>query len=131
VQAVEKLLLNTPHCRDKRELAWLPAFGLENASLSLGPFSIGALPLPTLGAAVLVIFVLNRLLYSTLIGRAFRAVSDDSTTAQLMGVSNGTIFAVAMGLALALCTVAALFLGAQANFDPTIGPGSPGSSIGY
>ena len=88
-----------------------------------GPFPVGALPLMTLGAAMLVIFLLNRLLYATAIGRAFRAVSDDSTTAQLMGVSNGTIFGVAMGLALALCAVAALFLGARANFDPTIGPG--------
>ena len=101
----------------------LPAFGLENASLLLGPFPIGVLPLMTLAAAVLVIFLLNRFLYATAIGRAFRAVSDDSTTAQLMGVSNGRIFGVAMGLALALCTVAALFLGARANFDPTIGPG--------
>jgi branched-chain amino acid transport system permease protein len=101
----------------------LPAFGLENASLALGPFSIGVLPLMTLGAAILVIFLLNQLLYATPIGRAFRAVSDDSTTAQLMGVSNARIFGVAMGLALAVCAVAALFLGARANFDPAIGPG--------
>jgi branched-chain amino acid transport system permease protein len=101
----------------------LPAFGLENASLVLGPFSVGVLPLMTLSAAVLVIFLLNRLLYSAAIGRAFRAVSDDSTTAQLMGVSNTRVFGVAMGLALAVCAVAALFLGARANFDPTVGPG--------
>jgi branched-chain amino acid transport system permease protein len=101
----------------------LPAFGLENASVPFGPFSVGVLPLMTLGAALLVIFLLNRLLHATAIGRAFRAVSDDSTTAQLMGVSNARIFGVAMGLALAVCAVAALFLGARANFDPTIGPG--------
>jgi branched-chain amino acid transport system permease protein len=77
----------------------------------------------TLGAAIVVIFLLNRLLYATAIGRAFRAVSDDSATAQLMGVSDARIFGVAMGLALAICVVAALFLGARANFDPTIGPG--------
>jgi branched-chain amino acid transport system permease protein len=101
----------------------LPAFGLESASLSIGPFSIGVLPLMTLIAAVLVIFLLNRFFYATAIGRAFRAVSDDSTTAQLMGVSNGRISAIAMGLALAVCAIAALFLGARVNFDPTIGPG--------
>jgi branched-chain amino acid transport system permease protein len=101
----------------------LPAFGLESASLPIGPFSIGVLPLMTLIAAVLVIFFLNRFFYATAIGRAFRAVSDDSTTAQLMGVSNDRIFAIAMGLALAVCAVAALFLGARVNFDPTIGPG--------
>ena len=101
----------------------LPAFGLESASLPIGPFSIGVLPLMTLVAAVLVIFLLNRFFYATAIGRAFRAVSDDSTTAQLMGVSNGRIFAIAMGLALAVCAIAALFLGARVNFEPTIGPG--------
>lgn len=101
----------------------LPAFGLESASLPIGPFSIGVLPLMTLVAAVLVIFLLNRFFYATAIGRAFRAVSDDSTTAQLMGVSNDKIFAIAMGLALAVCAIAALFLGARVNFDPTIGPG--------
>jgi len=77
----------------------------------------------TLAAAVIVIFALNCLFYGTPIGRAFRAVSDDPTTAQLMGVSNTRIFAIAMGLALGVCAVAALFLGARANFDPTIGPG--------
>jgi len=55
-------------------------------------------------------------------GRAFRSVSDDPVTAQLMGVDNRHVFAVAMGLALAVCAVAALFLGVRANFDPSIGP---------
>jgi branched-chain amino acid transport system permease protein len=81
------------------------------------------MPMLTLLAAVVVIFALNRLFYASAIGRAFRAVSDDATTAQLMGVSNSKIFAIAMGLALAVSAIAALFLGARANFDPTIGPG--------
>jgi branched-chain amino acid transport system permease protein len=101
----------------------LPAFGLDSASTSVGPFTIGVLPLMTLAAAVVVIGGLNWLFYRTALGRAFRAVSDDPTTAQLMGVSNVRIFAIAMGLSLAVCAVAALFLGARANFDPTIGPG--------
>jgi branched-chain amino acid transport system permease protein len=101
----------------------LPAFGLDSASLPIGPFAVGVMPMLTLLAAVVVIFALNRLFYASAIGRAFRAVSDDATTAQLMGVSNSKIFAIAMGLALAVSAIAALFLGARANFDPTIGPG--------
>jgi branched-chain amino acid transport system permease protein len=101
----------------------LPTNGLESASIAVGPFAVGLMPLMTLAAAVGVIAALNRLIYHTSIGRAFRAVSDDSTTAQLMGISNQRIFAVAMGLALLICAVAALFLGARSNFDPTIGPG--------
>ena len=101
----------------------LPTNGLESASIALGPFDAGVMPLMTLVTAIVVIFGLNRLFYGTAIGRAFRAVSDDPTTAQLMGISNTRIFAIAMGLALSVCAVAALFLGARANFDPTIGPG--------
>jgi branched-chain amino acid transport system permease protein len=101
----------------------LPTAGLESISLAFGPFAVGLMPLITLAAAVLVVFALNRLFYGAAIGRAFRAVSDDPTTAQLMGVSNGQIFGLAMGVSLAVCAVAALFLGARANFDPSIGPG--------
>jgi branched-chain amino acid transport system permease protein len=101
----------------------LPTNGLESASIQLGPFAVGVMPILTLVAAVVVIFALNRLFYGTAIGRAFRAVSDDPTTAQLMGVSNARVFALAMGLAVGVCAIAALFLGARANFDPTIGPG--------
>ena len=39
-----------------------------------------------------------------------------------MGIDNRRIFAVAMGLALAVCALAAVFLGIRANFDPSIGP---------
>jgi len=38
-------------------------------------------------------------------------------------VFTGQIFGLAMGVSLAVCAVAALFLGARANFDPSIGPG--------
>src|SRR5690554_4369113 len=48
----------------------LPAGGLENQSLDLGIATVGTLPLMTLGSAVLAIFLLNRLLYSTALGRA-------------------------------------------------------------
>jgi len=100
----------------------LTAGAIESASLRLGEISLGALPVLTFATAVLVIIGLNALLYRTAIGRAFRAVSDDPTTAQLMGIDHTRIFALAVGLAFAVATIAALFLGARANFDPTIGP---------
>ena len=80
------------------------------------------MPLLSLHAAVLVVLLLNQLFYRTALGRAFRATSDDSETAQLMGIDNHRIYAIAMGLAMAVCAVAAFFLGAARNFDPTIGP---------
>jgi branched-chain amino acid transport system permease protein len=101
----------------------LPANGLENASLALAPgLAIGIVPLMTLAAAIAVLVGLNQLFYRTAIGRAFRAVSDDPTTAQLMGIDHKRLFAIAMGIAFAVAAVAALFLGIRSNFDPSIGP---------
>jgi branched-chain amino acid transport system permease protein len=101
----------------------LSAGAIETASMPLfGDLAIGLVPLATLLAAVLVITGLNQLFYRTALGRAFRAVSDDPATAQLMGIDNKQLFAVAMGIALSVCAVAALFLGIRSNFDPSIGP---------
>jgi branched-chain amino acid transport system permease protein len=95
---------------------------LESASLDLGPVTVGTLPLLTFASAVAVIFVLNRIFYTTALGRAFRAVSDDPTTASLMGLNPRSVFAIATGLAMVIVTVAALYLGMRSNFDPSIGP---------
>jgi branched-chain amino acid transport system permease protein len=95
---------------------------LETASVSLGPVSVGLVPLLTFASAVAVIFALNQLFYRTALGRAFRAVSDDPVTAQLMGIRPASVFATATGIAMIVVTIAALYLGVRANFDPTIGP---------
>lgn len=101
----------------------LNAGALETQSLGLGGgLAIGVMPLLTLASAVLAILALNLLFYRTGLGRAFRATSDDPETAQLMGIDNRRIFALAMGVALVVVSVAALYLGVRANFDPTIGP---------
>ena len=95
---------------------------LETASLNLGPVTVGVMPLLTFASAVGVILALNALFYRTAIGRAFRATSDDPVTAGLMGIRPKAIFALATGLAMIVVTLAALYLGMRANFDPTIGP---------
>jgi branched-chain amino acid transport system permease protein len=100
----------------------IPVGSLETASINLGPLTVGVMPLLTFVSAVLVIVALNLLFYKTALGRAFRATSDDRVTAGLMGIRPDRIFAVATGLALVVATIAALYLGARANFDPTIGP---------
>ncbi|WP_028746589.1 branched-chain amino acid ABC transporter permease [Rhizobium mesoamericanum] len=95
---------------------------LETASISLGPINAGVMPMLTFCSAVLVIVALNQLIYRTSVGRAFRATSDDLTTAGLMGIRPQRIFAMATGLAMVVVTIAALYLGTRANFDPTSGP---------
>ena len=100
----------------------LPPGAWSTASVSLGGINLGVMPLMTFASAVLVIFALNQLFYRTAIGRAFRATSDDPTTARLMGIKPNTIFALATGIAMLIVTIAAFYLGSRANFDPSIGP---------
>jgi branched-chain amino acid transport system permease protein len=96
---------------------------IETASIELGGnLAIGVMPLLTLVSAIAVILLLNLLFYRTAIGRAFRATSDDLEIAQLMGIDHRRIYAIAMGIAMVVATIAALYLGIRANFDPTIGP---------
>jgi branched-chain amino acid transport system permease protein len=101
----------------------LRAGAIETVSIGLGGgIAIGLVPLLTLASAVAVILVLNLIFYRTPLGRAFRATADDIEVAQLMGIDYSRIFSVAMGLAFIVVTIAALYLGMRANFDPTIGP---------
>src|SRR5690606_6344506 len=86
----------------------LGAGALETASLPLGPVTIGVMPLMTFGSAILVIVGLNFILRRTELGRAFRAASDDPTTAGLMGIAPNRMFAIATGLSMAVVTIAAL-----------------------
>lgn len=104
---------------DSRKLV---AGSIEAQSVDLGPVTLGVMPLLTFASAVAVVFALNQLFYRTALGRAFRATSDDAVTAQLMGIRPQRIFAMATGIAMVVATVAALYLGTRANFDPSIGP---------
>lgn len=100
----------------------IKAGALESASIALGPLAIGWMPLLTFASAIFVIVALNQIFYRTALGRAFRATSDDPVTTGLMGIDPKGIFAIATGLAMVVVTLAALYLGMRANFDPSIGP---------
>jgi branched-chain amino acid transport system permease protein len=100
----------------------IPVGALESASLAFGPVNVGVMPLLAFLSAVLAIVGLNQLFFRTALGRAFRATSDDRVTAALMGIRPDQIFSIATGIAMVVVTIAALYLGTRANFDPTIGP---------
>jgi branched-chain amino acid transport system permease protein len=95
---------------------------LETASVDFGVATLGVMPMLTFASAVGVIVVLNQIIYRTALGRAFRAVSDDPVTARLMGIRPESLFAQATGIAMVVVTIAALYLGTRANFDPSAGP---------
>jgi branched-chain amino acid transport system permease protein len=101
----------------------LQAGAIEVATMRL--FSgvyLGVLPLLQFAVAVAVIAALQFVFYRTALGRAFRATADDPAVAQLMGLDNRHVFALAMALSLAVVAIAGVFLAVRANFDPAIGP---------
>ena len=100
----------------------LPTGAISTASVQLNGVNLGVLPLLTFASAIAVIIGLNQLFYRTELGRAFRATSDDPITASLMGIRPDQIFATATAIAMLFVTLAALYLGMRANFDPAIGP---------
>jgi branched-chain amino acid transport system permease protein len=101
----------------------LQAGAIEVASIPLGGgLAVGILPLIQFVVAVAVIAALQFMFYRTAIGRAFRATSDDQAMAQLVGLDNSHVFALAMAVSLAVVAIAGVFLAVRTNFDPAIGP---------
>ncbi len=101
----------------------LPVGDLETASLQLpGGIAIGVFPLIVFVAALICLGALQYLLYHTRLGRAFRATSDDPETAELMGIDNRHLYALAMGIALAFTALAGVLFAIRTTFDPASGP---------
>jgi branched-chain amino acid transport system permease protein len=101
----------------------LQAGNLETLHIDLpGGMAVGLFPCLMFIVALVIIGGLQLLLYRTELGCAFRSVSDDREIAQLMGINNAHLFGLAMALALAIVSIAGVFLGIRTNFDPSIGP---------
>jgi branched-chain amino acid transport system permease protein len=95
---------------------------IETASLQTGGFYVGVYPLLVFAVAVACIACLQLLFYRTRLGRAFRAVSDDSDTAELMGIDNRKLYAVALGIAMIFTALAGVLFGIRTIFAPLSGP---------
>jgi branched-chain amino acid transport system permease protein len=101
----------------------LQAGSVEVDSIAIGPgLAVGTLPLIQFVVAIVVIAALQAIFYHTALGRAFRATSDDRAVAQLMGLDNRHVYALAMALCMAVVAIAGVLLAVRANFDPSIGP---------
>jgi branched-chain amino acid transport system permease protein len=72
--------------------------------------------------AILAIAGLQLLFYRTRLGRAFRAVSDDADTAELMGIDNRKLYALALGIAMIFTAIAGVLFGIRTIFAPLAGP---------
>lgn len=116
---IQNVLLETFSADTRR----LQAGGLDTASIDLaGGLAVGVYPLLVFAVAVGVIAGLQALFYRTRIGRVFRATSDDRDVVRLMGVDNRKVFALAMGIALAVCALAGVLMAIRTNVTPTAGP---------
>ena len=103
----------------------LTVFTADSVKLQAGPIEVatirlaeglyvGVLPLLQFAVAVAVIAGLQLIFYRTAIGRAFRATADEPAVAQLMGLVNRHVFALAMALSLAVVAIAGVFLAVRA-----------------
>ena len=96
---------------------------LRSGSISISDdLAIGWFTLSRFLVAVAVLGLLSLFLARTRVGRAFRATSDDPGAAQLVGIDNRTVYAVATGLAFATVAIAGVFNGAQTTFSAASGP---------
>lgn len=101
----------------------LQAGAFESTSISLVPgLSIGLAPLTALLTAIVAVALMQLVFYRTSLGRAFRATADNPQIAQLMGIDERSVYAIAVGISLAVSVIAAITFGIRANFDPSIGP---------
>lgn len=102
----------------------LRAGGLETASIAVGGgIAVGWLPLTVLLVAVAATVGLEMLFGRTRLGRAFRATSDDRVTAELMGIGQAHVYALATAVSLAIAAVAGIFLAFRTTVSPSDGPG--------
>jgi branched-chain amino acid transport system permease protein len=111
----------------------LQLFSADPRSIDIGAFatraialggglSVGALPVLILVIAVAATAALQWLFSATALGRAFRAVSDDSEVAGLMGLNARHVYALATGIAFVLIALAGVLQGMRTTVSPADGP---------
>jgi len=71
--------------------------------------------------AVVMVAAVQTFLNRTKLGRAFRATSDDREAAELMGMNNRHIYALAMAVSLGTVAIGGIALAIRTSFDPTSG----------
>jgi branched-chain amino acid transport system permease protein len=101
----------------------LQAGAVEIMSWQLAPgLAVGALPVGMFAVALALLLGVHQLFHRTGLGRAFRAAADDPRTLSHMGYEPRRVYALAMGTALAVCSVAAVFMAVRTQFNPLSGP---------
>jgi branched-chain amino acid transport system permease protein len=101
----------------------LESAGLATASVALpGGLAVGVLPLAILALAVGATGGLQWLFGHTVLGRSFRAVSDDPEIAGLMGLDASKVYGLATAIAFVLIALAGLLQAMRTTVSPADGP---------
>nr|WP_315245332.1 branched-chain amino acid ABC transporter permease [uncultured Albidiferax sp.] len=100
----------------------LPGDGLEFASLALGDFFVGVLPLQIFAAALVMTAGLDLTLRYTAFGRSLRAAAADPEAAAITGINPQRVYAAATALAVGMLGIAAVCQSLRATVSPSDGP---------
>ncbi len=95
---------------------------MDNVSIHLGMLVINGQQLLILGITCVLMVLLTYIVQKTKIGKAMRAASFDTETAQLMGVDADRVISITFGIGSALAAVAGVLVGVYYNsIDPLMG----------
>ena len=90
-------------------------------SLDAGPMHVGLVRIIILGAATVVAAALGAFLQRSMLGRAIRAVAQDSRAATLMGIDVQHIYMISFGIGAGLAGLAGCLLSPLYSLSPQIG----------
>ena len=111
--------------------ALLEAFGANAYAINVGDLRyasyhfmglrLGVLPTLILATCLLLFAALQYWLHHTRQGRILRATADDHRIVQVLGVDFRSVYAMAMGIAMAVSAVAGVLLAMRSSFTPYSG----------
>jgi branched-chain amino acid transport system permease protein len=91
------------------------------SAISLGGALVSVNRLGVFGAALVILAFLHVLLRKTYLGKAIRAVAQNTDSCTLVGISVGRIYALTFGIGTALAAMAGLLGATLFPFNPTFG----------
>ncbi len=95
---------------------------MDNVSFHLGMFVINGQQMLILGITFALMVILTYIVQRTKIGKAMRAASFDTETAQLMGIDSDRVISITFGIGSALAAAGGVLVGVYYNsIDPLMG----------
>ena len=95
---------------------------LDNVAFNVGPFVVNGQQLMIFAVTLLLMVILTYIVQRTKTGKAMRAASYDTETAQLMGIDSDRVISFTFGIGSALAAAAGVLVGIYYNsIDPLMG----------